>query len=135
MREPRRPGVARAGMSYYRAAFNSRLIDPRHDDLRAATDAPIHVHVPTLLALGARDGCIDPKMARSAVAAFRGPYEERTIACGHFRSSNERTTWPTSRRPGSPEADGPGKANFQVSVAISRRRTIRTHLDRAGDRE
>lgn len=62
--------------------FDSGLVDPRHDDLRAAADAPIQV--PRLLVLGARDACIDPDMARGAGAAFHGPYEERTIACGHF---------------------------------------------------
>jgi pimeloyl-ACP methyl ester carboxylesterase len=46
---------------------------------------PAQPAVPTLLLLGARDGCFLPEMAAGAERAFRGPYEPRTLADGgHF---------------------------------------------------
>ena len=40
---------------------------------------------PTLLLMGAQDGCIGPEMAAGAEVAFTGPYRGETLdGCGHF---------------------------------------------------
>lgn len=53
--------------------------------LRGRWRRPVRVTVPTLLLLGARDGCIPPFMAEGSERHHAGPFAMRTFAgAGHF---------------------------------------------------
>ncbi len=78
------PGGLRAALGYYRAVFDENLQDGTLRDLRLLVETG-PVTAPSLLLMGARDGCISANMADGAKAAFSGPYSAELLAdCGHF---------------------------------------------------
>jgi len=79
-----RPGVLPATLSYYRALSDPGLRDPGRADLLAAVEAG-PVQVPTLLLMGANDGCVGPEMAEGADTAFEADYRLEVLdGVGHF---------------------------------------------------
>lgn len=79
-----RPGVTRAALGYYRAAF-----DPRSFPLSAAAraQAMFQVPVPTLALTGERDGCIDTEVFQALMKEedFPAGLLVRQVAnAGHF---------------------------------------------------
>ncbi len=78
------PGGLPAALGYYRAVFDENLQDASLRDLRLLVETG-PVTAPSLLLMGARDGCISANMADGAKAAFSGPYSAELLAdCGHF---------------------------------------------------
>jgi pimeloyl-ACP methyl ester carboxylesterase len=79
-----RPGVLTAALSYYRALFDPALRDPGRADLLTAVEAG-PVRVPTLLLMGANDGCVGLEMAEGAEVAFEADYRLEVLeGVGHF---------------------------------------------------
>jgi pimeloyl-ACP methyl ester carboxylesterase len=79
-----RPGVLAAVLSYYRALFDPGLRDPERAELLAAVEEG-PVRVPTLLLMGANDGCVGREMAEGAEAAFEADYRLESLGgVGHF---------------------------------------------------
>lgn len=78
MAEPR---VARATLSYYRAAMQTAYQDPSLAELRAALDRPIEV--PTRVLCGSKD--MRGRMLEDQRDLFRGEYEWHIVdGAGHF---------------------------------------------------
>jgi len=79
-----RPGVLDAALAYYRALWDPSISDPGTADLREAVERG-PVRSPTLLLMGANDGCVSPSMAEGAEAAFEAPYDIGVVGgAGHF---------------------------------------------------
>jgi pimeloyl-ACP methyl ester carboxylesterase len=79
-----RPGVLAAALSYYRALFDPELRDPGRADLLTDVEAG-PVRVPTLLLMGASDGCVGLEMAEGAEVAFEADYRLEVLeGVGHF---------------------------------------------------
>jgi pimeloyl-ACP methyl ester carboxylesterase len=68
-----------APLEYYRSLFR-----PLRDAIRRGR-RKLDVRVPTLNLHGARDGCVDVRMAANQEKFFRGPFEARVLPhVGHF---------------------------------------------------
>jgi pimeloyl-ACP methyl ester carboxylesterase len=77
------PGVLRAALEYYRAAFRADRRAPALADDAARWADP--VPVATLAVVGADDGCIPPSVSADQAERFTGEYRREVIAgAGHW---------------------------------------------------
>jgi pimeloyl-ACP methyl ester carboxylesterase len=78
------PGVVKASLDYYRAAFDSTRRDPDLAPLQAKLGAQ-PVSVPTLYLHGANDGCVSPHIASDLAPLFPAGLKREIVAsAGHF---------------------------------------------------
>ncbi|HVO71771.1 MAG TPA: alpha/beta hydrolase [Aggregatilineaceae bacterium] len=77
------PGVVKAGLNYYRSAFNPAYQHPDLADIRSRQREP--VPVPTLYIHGANDGCIGVEVTDGMEKAYSSYFEKHIVPnAGHF---------------------------------------------------
>ncbi|MEW6582729.1 MAG: alpha/beta hydrolase [Actinomycetota bacterium] len=77
------PGVLRAALGYYRAAFRADRRDPALADAARRWADP--VAVPTLAVAGADDGCVGVAVHRAQASHFTGPFRLEVVpGAGHW---------------------------------------------------